>query len=160
MNDDPRGYKESVGKPSLNLYEYCGNNPLRFVDPFGTDYVVSFQAGVGAAGIITATYSNSFQLKDVSVGLGVGAGVLGTIAYTQEIVKTGSDNIGYVDVAGGVGNGLSVGVDTTYGQNGATGNASAGVGLGGAATATVNVSLTGLYNKFFGNNSSGGCPSK
>ena len=35
LQPDPIGYADS-----MNLYQYCGNNPIKYIDPYGLDYWV------------------------------------------------------------------------------------------------------------------------
>ncbi|WP_353936615.1 hypothetical protein [uncultured Brevibacillus sp.] len=46
MSEDT--YKGTVDNPlSLNRYTYTANNPLRYVDPTGHDYVIGGPSGYG-----------------------------------------------------------------------------------------------------------------
>jgi RHS repeat-associated protein len=46
ISKDPSGF----GSEDANLYRYCGNNPLQFVDPYGLEKITIYIGGVKVAG--------------------------------------------------------------------------------------------------------------
>jgi RHS repeat-associated protein len=70
LSVDDVSYLDPASIGGLNLYAYCGNNPVMYTDPSGYFVITSFLIGVGIAALI---------------GLGVGA-----ISYTaSEVISYG-----------------------------------------------------------------------
>ena len=98
----------------LNLYWYCGNEPINKSDPFGNEWdwkkvlrcvgtIVVAAAAVAAIAVVTVASGGS--AIPVLVGAAIGAAVSGGVSATMQFITTGTVDVGQlvVDIAvGGV----------------------------------------------------------
>jgi RHS repeat-associated protein len=97
---------------TLNRYSYCGNNPLKYVDPSG----------------------HLFGVDDVLIGVIMGAAIGGATAA----IRGGDVGLGILTgVIGGVSGGIGAAAGGSSGAAGAFVGAVAGGAVGGAAAAAV-----------------------
>jgi len=90
-------YVESVGKPSMNLYEYCGNNPINFMDWLGLCGEPTAQPSYNLMGEnttpeeIAAAGAQVEQALGTAVVLGTGIAVMASGAgeMTGALAETG-----------------------------------------------------------------------
>ena len=90
INIDDISYLEPETINGLNLYAYCLNNPIAFVDPSGNSSTAWWEwalAGIAVVGLIVgAVFTGGTLLGAVLAGAAIGAGMsLGTQAISGEL---------------------------------------------------------------------------
>jgi len=76
LQEDPAGrflQNNALGFPvELNLYPYCGNNPVIFVDPYGQGWksIVGTGLGIIGGGIVLAATSPAWITAGAVIGIG------------------------------------------------------------------------------------------
>jgi len=101
--------KEKVDPLSLNLYTYCCNNPVLFIDHSGNGptwsqigiavgiiaitavFVVAVVASAGAVGIVAGAVAASVGASSAVVGAATTVGVVGTYVVAGGIAATGAN---------------------------------------------------------------------
>ena len=87
ISQDSVEYLDPETINGLNLYSYCGNNPVMFTDPLGTtkwwEWLI---AGVVVAGLIVGSIFTGGLLGAAFLGAAIGGGIsLGTQAISGEL---------------------------------------------------------------------------
>ena len=87
INADSLEYLDPETIGGLNLYAYCGNNPVMFTDPFGTTKWWEWAlAGVAVAGLIVGSIFTGGLVGGAFLGAAIGAAIsLGTQAIEGEL---------------------------------------------------------------------------
>ena len=88
----------------LNLYAYCGNNPVMAVDPNGNAWWHWLLGAVAAVAIVAlVTVATGGAALPVLVGAGIGAVTSGAMSVVTQVMATGTINLSqlFVDIAFG-----------------------------------------------------------
>jgi RHS repeat-associated protein len=155
----------------LNLYAYCGNNPIMAVDPEGTKWwktkflkalatIVTVTAiTVALAALTVATFGiGTAVATGIVIGAAVGGAIAGGVNLAVQVNNKGWDNIDYVELGvstffGGVAGGISGGLGAlsptgTIAQKAAQGVLNSIVSVGSyiaqSAIAGSNITLSGI----------------
>ena len=111
----------------LNLYAYCGNNPVMRVDENGNSWWDSFWKGLVAVAVVVVavvaaiTVATGGAAAPVLIGAAIGFGVnFGSSALTQ-FINTGTVDWGQALLSGAIGGVLGAFGGTAIGQLGMTG---------------------------------------
>ena len=138
LNADNYTFLQKENFNKLNLFVYCGNNPVMCLDPEGHSwwklFIVVTVAVVAVAAIAAITVATGGSAAPVIAGALIGAAVSGGLSTVTQLMETGTVNPEklFVDMAvGGVLGALGGSALGTFGlaiANGATS------GLGSAAT--------------------------
>ncbi len=160
-------YVDSVGKPSLNLYEYAQNNPLTYADPLGLWAVsVGFSATGGGGGGGTSGFGITFGSGGVGGYGSVGAGGYGGIGGSATVnvgfspsgsVTTGSVVSGQVGASGGEGLGGGFDVNIAGDNTSYSGNFGFVGGLPFEEHGFITRTSTLNFSDLFGGKRAGGC---
>ena len=133
ISPDDVGYLDPTSINGLNLYAYCGNDPVNRCDPTGHSWE-SFWRGVGVvaiaavavAAIAAITVASGGTAAPILIGAGIGALTSAGISAGMQLATTGTINVGQLLVDTAVG-----------GVMGAFGGSALGVigmGIAGAGT--------------------------
>ena len=114
LNMDAIQYADPESVNGLNLYAYCGDNPVMGYDPEGTwswsgfwnviaavavVVVVTAAVAVTAGAAAVAVGASSAVATAVTVGAAVGGTVVGGIEIANQIEENGAENINVGEVA-------------------------------------------------------------
>ena len=121
INMDSVQYADPENINGLNLYAYCGNNPVMNMDPDGHSFIVALLIGMAIGAAIGGTMSGVSAYKEGRRGLELFASILGGVtvgsAMGAVMVLGGAAGLAYTGatVAGfgmsaGVAFGASVGI--------------------------------------------------
>jgi RHS repeat-associated protein len=145
INADDISYLDPSSVNGLNLYAYCGNNPIMYVDPDGhmpkwLTWTLAGVAVVGLAALTVVSFGIAAPLGiTVAVGIGIGAGIgAGTAILSGkdfEGVVLAAISGGVIGGAMGFASGLGLMAGASF-LGGTTTIATAGIGasisIGGA----------------------------
>ena len=113
LNADTIDYLEPDTVNGLNLYAYCGNNPVMYYDPFGTSLLAIGLILLGATivgGIVggVSSYNQGYRGWDVVKYTILGAGI--GLAIGGAIIATGAVAVGAVAAMSGTASAMFLGV--------------------------------------------------
>ena len=83
----------------LNLYMYCGNNPVGMIDPSGMFFITSFLIGLGIAAAVGATVGAGAKNTKMIAGKMTGRASQGMKALITTAGKYGSDSRQLISVS-------------------------------------------------------------
>ena len=148
INADMIQYLEPETVNGLNLFVYCGNNPICFTDPFGTtkwwEWLI---AGVIVAGLIVATvftFGAAAPITGLAAAMVVGATIGASVSLVSQAIFTGELSWGQFA--------LDIGVGAITGMLGVSGISKVasmfiGAGIGGISNiASQLISRTSFKN--------------
>ena len=139
ISPDSIKYLDPESINGLNLYAYCGNDPVNRYDPsghawdwaqFGRGLIVLGIAAAVVAAVAVITVASGGTAAPVLIGAGVGALVSGGVSAGCQLVSTGEINVGQLltDIAVGSVSGA----------------------FGGSALGTLGMSIAGTSTGFLG----------
>ena len=126
---DDIAYLDPETVNGLNLYAYCGNNPMMRVDREGTSWWDDLWKGLLAVAIaivvvavvVAVTVATGGAAAPVLIGAAIGFGVSVGVSALTQYAQTGTINIGQVLLAGAIGGVLGAFGGSAIGQLGMAG---------------------------------------
>ena len=138
LNADNYTFLEKENFNRLNLFAYCGNNPVMCLDPEGHSWwkamLVAVAAVVVVAGIVALTVATGGSAAPVIAGAIVGAVVSGGLSIFTQFVTTGTVSVEQVIVDMSIGGVMGAFGGSTIGKVGMVFASAAMGGLGSAAS--------------------------
>ncbi len=139
LNMDSIEYADPESVNGINLYAYCGNNPVMGYDPDGTwDWLraiaIAALAVVAVAAIAAITVATGGAATPVIAGAVIGAGISGASSAVSQLATTGTIDAGQLIVD------MSIGA-----VSGAFGGSA--IGVGGMTVASFATGAAGSLGK-------------